>query len=107
MYFLKSTVGCVSTHGRRLYTATCGIWAKWPSGKRTPLYNIKLNVIVFKIFDQVLWLKLDFKQEKWNLLDQISVDSMVQIDHWSKMVYFSKNDVAICGENIKTLMDHV
>ena len=26
--------------GRRLYIASCRIWTKWPSGRRTPLYRI-------------------------------------------------------------------
>ena len=28
--------------GRRLYTATCGIWTKYPSGRCTPLYNLRI-----------------------------------------------------------------
>ena len=27
--------------GRHLYTAPCGIWSKWPSGSRNPLYFLE------------------------------------------------------------------
>ena len=41
--------------GRCLYTAPCGIWTKWPSGRRTPLYPNRLrtsswHVVEFTLF---------------------------------------------------------
>ena len=41
--------GVRAPDGRRLYAAPCGIRTKWPSGRRTPLYENNGGIVNFAL----------------------------------------------------------